>query len=79
LMRNQIDAAARAGVQAATINSANLDQWHQVQQDVLAGRVDVLLVSPERLNNPDFRESVLPELTASAGMLVVDEAHCISD
>jgi len=79
LMRNQIEAAARAGVQAATINSANLDQWHEVQQDVLAGRTDVLLVSPERLNNPDFRESVLPELTASAGMLVVDEAHCISD
>jgi ATP-dependent DNA helicase RecQ len=79
LMRNQIEAAARAGVQAATINSANLGQWHEVEQDVLAGRTDVLLVSPERLNNPDFRESVLPELTASAGMLVVDEAHCISD
>ncbi|OLF16685.1 RecQ family ATP-dependent DNA helicase [Actinophytocola xanthii] len=79
LMRNQIEAAARAGVRAATINSANLDQWHEVQQDVLAGRTDVLLVSPERLNNPDFRDTVLPELTASAGMLVVDEAHCISD
>jgi ATP-dependent DNA helicase RecQ len=79
LMRNQIDAAARAGVHAATINSANLDQWQDVQNDVLAGKTDVLLVSPERLNNPDFRETVLPELTASAGMLVVDEAHCISD
>jgi ATP-dependent DNA helicase RecQ len=79
LMRNQIDAAARAGVHAATINSANLDQWQDVQADVLAGRIDVLLVSPERLNNPDFRDTVLPELTASAGMLVVDEAHCISD
>lgn len=79
LMRNQIDAARRAGVQAATINSANLDQWHEVQDQVLAGTIDVLLVSPERLNNPDFRDSVLPELTASAGMLVVDEAHCISD
>ncbi|MFC4858295.1 RecQ family ATP-dependent DNA helicase [Actinophytocola glycyrrhizae] len=79
LMRNQIDAAARAGVHAATINSANLDQWQDAQADVLAGRTDVLLVSPERLNNPDFRETVLPELTSSAGMLVVDEAHCISD
>jgi ATP-dependent DNA helicase RecQ len=79
LMRNQIEAAARAGVHAATINSANIDQWHEVQDDVLAGRIDVLLVSPERLNNPDFRDTVLPELTASAGMLVVDEAHCISD
>jgi ATP-dependent DNA helicase RecQ len=79
LMRNQIAAAARAGVHAATINSANIDQWHEAQEDVLAGRTDVLLVSPERLNNPEFRDTVLPELTASAGMLVVDEAHCISD
>ncbi|MGI9064629.1 MAG: RecQ family ATP-dependent DNA helicase [Pseudonocardiaceae bacterium] len=79
LMRNQVDAAARAGVQAVTINSANVDEWADVQARVAAGQVDVLLVSPERLNNPDFRDAVLPALTASAGMLVVDEAHCISD
>ncbi len=79
LMRNQVEAAARAGVQAVTINSANVDEWAQVQERVAAGEVDVLLVSPERLNNPDFRDAVLPALTASAGMLVVDEAHCISD
>ncbi len=79
LMRNQIEAAARAGVRAATINSANPDEWTQVRHRVAAGEVDVLLVSPERLNNPDFRDAVLPALTASAGMLVVDEAHCISD
>ncbi|MFJ6674404.1 RecQ family ATP-dependent DNA helicase [Actinosynnema sp. NPDC091369] len=79
LMRNQVDAAARAGVQAATINSANTDEWQDVQDRVAAGEVDVLLVSPERLNNPDFRDTVLPSLTASAGLLVVDEAHCISD
>ncbi|MEJ2853654.1 MULTISPECIES: RecQ family ATP-dependent DNA helicase [unclassified Saccharothrix] len=79
LMRNQVDAAARAGVHAATINSANTDEWQGVQDRVAAGEVDVLLVSPERLNNPDFRDSVLPALTSSAGLLVVDEAHCISD
>ncbi|MGH3913808.1 MAG: RecQ family ATP-dependent DNA helicase [Pseudonocardiaceae bacterium] len=79
LMRNQIDAAARAGVRAATINSSNPDSWAQVQDRVRAGEIDVLLVSPERLNNPDFRDGVLPALTATAGMLVVDEAHCISD
>ncbi len=79
LMRNQIDAAGRAGVRAATINSSNMDSWTQVQDRVAAGAVDVLLVSPERLNNPDFRDAVLPSLTATAGMLVVDEAHCISD
>ncbi|MBM7772501.1 ATP-dependent DNA helicase RecQ [Actinokineospora baliensis] len=79
LMRNQVDAAARAGVRAATINSSNPEEWQQVQEAVADGDVDVLLVSPERLNNPDFRDTVLPSLTASAGMLVVDEAHCISD
>ncbi len=79
LMRNQIDAAHRAGIHAATVNSANTGDWERTYAAVEAGEVDVLLVSPERLNNPDFRDRVLPRLTATAGMLVVDEAHCISD
>jgi ATP-dependent DNA helicase RecQ len=79
LMRNQIDAAARAGVQAVTVNSANTDDWEAIYAAIDAAEVDVLLVSPERLNNPDFRDRVLPRLTASAGLLVVDEAHCVSD
>ncbi|MFD5556027.1 DEAD/DEAH box helicase [Streptomyces sp. NPDC127068] len=79
LMRNQVDAAARAGIRARTINSANPEEWATVQQEIGAGTVDVLLVSPERLNNPDFRDNVLPELAAATGLLVVDEAHCISD
>ena len=79
LMRNQIDAAARAGVHARTINSANLDDWDAIVAEVHAGDVDVLLISPERLNNPDFRDNVLPKLAATTGLLVVDEAHCVSD
>jgi ATP-dependent DNA helicase RecQ len=79
LMRNQIDAADRAGIRARTVNSANAGDWEQVYAEVAAGDVDVLLVSPERLNNPGFRDLVLPKLIAAAGMLVVDEAHCISD
>ena len=79
LMRNQIEAAERAGIRAATINSTNVDDWSAIQRQVDAGEVDVLLVSPERLNNPSFREQVLPQLTETAGLLVVDEAHCISD
>ncbi|WKU47412.1 RecQ family ATP-dependent DNA helicase [Streptomyces sp. VNUA116] len=79
LMRNQVDAAARAGIHARTINSANVEEWDTVQAEVAAGEVDVLLVSPERLNNPDFRDQVLPKLAAATGLLVVDEAHCISD
>ncbi|MDX2292289.1 MULTISPECIES: RecQ family ATP-dependent DNA helicase [Streptomyces] len=79
LMRNQVDAAARAGIRARTINSSNTEEWESVQEEITAGEVDVLLVSPERLNNPDFRDQVLPRLAAATGLLVVDEAHCISD
>ncbi|MFJ4517653.1 RecQ family ATP-dependent DNA helicase [Streptomyces sp. NPDC088817] len=79
LMRNQVDAAARAGIHARTINSANTEEWDTVQDEIAEGAVDVLLVSPERLNNPDFRDQVLPKLAAATGLLVVDEAHCISD
>ncbi|WP_134765764.1 DEAD/DEAH box helicase [Nocardioides sp. 1609] len=79
LMRNQIAAAERAGIRAVTINSTNLEQWDQTHRAIAAGEVDVLLVSPERLNNPGFRDEVLPELAATCGLLVVDEAHCISD
>ena len=79
LMRNQIDAAGRAGIRARTINSANAEEWEQTYGEIAAGDVDVLLVSPERLNNPGFRDRVLPGLAGTAGMLVIDEAHCISD
>ncbi|MGN9785456.1 RecQ family ATP-dependent DNA helicase [Nonomuraea sp. ZG12] len=79
LMRNQIAAAERAGIKAVTINSANPEAWEDVYAQVAEGEIDVLLVSPERLNNPDFRDNVLPELAESAGLVVVDEAHCISD
>jgi ATP-dependent DNA helicase RecQ len=79
LMRNQIAAAERAGIRAVTINSTNIEDWGPTHDAIRAGEVDVLLVSPERLNNPGFRDEVLPQLAATCGLLVVDEAHCISD
>ncbi|MBB3601667.1 ATP-dependent DNA helicase RecQ [Mycolicibacterium sp. BK556] len=79
LMRNQVAAAERAGVRAATINSGNVTEWDEIHQRVNGGDLDVLLVSPERLNNPEFRDTVLPALAADAGLVVVDEAHCVSD
>ncbi|WP_278314718.1 RecQ family ATP-dependent DNA helicase [Lolliginicoccus levis] len=79
LMRNQVEAAGRAGVRAATINSGNMTEWSAIHGSIAAGEIDVLLVSPERLNNPDFRDQVLPHLAEDAGMVVVDEAHCVSD
>jgi ATP-dependent DNA helicase RecQ len=79
LMRNQVAAAERAGVHAATINSINVADWDEIHDRVRGGDLDVLLVSPERLNNPDFRDQVLPALAHDAGLVVVDEAHCVSD
>ncbi|MFJ5721430.1 RecQ family ATP-dependent DNA helicase [Streptomyces sp. NPDC093149] len=79
LMRNQVESAARAGIHARTINSANPEEWETIYGEVERGETDVLLVSPERLNSVDFRDQVLPELAATTGLLVVDEAHCISD
>jgi ATP-dependent DNA helicase RecQ len=79
LMRDQVAAAARAGVRAVSINSANATEWTQVRAALDADEVDVLLVSPERLNNPSFRDEQLPTLIRRMGMLVIDEAHCISD
>ncbi|WP_350352892.1 DEAD/DEAH box helicase [Microbacterium sp. A8/3-1] len=79
LMRDQIAAAERAGVRAVAINSTNAHEWSDVLAQLDRDEVDVLLVSPERLNNPAFREEQLPALVRRIGMLVVDEAHCISD
>ena len=79
LMRDQVAAAARAGVRAVAINSANQLEWDNVREQLAADQVDVLLVSPERLTNPSFRENQLPELIRRTGLLVIDEAHCISD
>jgi ATP-dependent DNA helicase RecQ len=66
-------------VRAASINSTNVRDWRAVEDQVAADQVDLLLVSPERLNNPGFAARVLPLLTRQAGLVVVDEAHCISD
>lgn len=79
LMRNQIMAAERMGVRAATINSDNTDEWEQVEAQLARGAVDILLISPERLANERFRTQVLAGIAAQISMLVIDEAHCISD
>ncbi len=79
LMRNQIAAAERMGVRAKTINSDNQDEWDRVEQAARAGAVDLLLISPERLANERFREQVLADIAARIALLVIDEAHCISD
>ena len=79
LMRDQVEAASRAGVRAAMVNSANVTEWDEIRTRLEADELDVLLVGPERLNNPAFREQWLPYLLPRLGLLVIDEAHCISD
>src|SRR3954468_22110471 len=79
LMRNQIDAAERLGLRAHTVNSTNVDDWDAVRDLMERDEVDLLLISPERLNNRRFRESMLPLFARRVGLLVVDEAHCVSD
>ncbi len=79
LMRNQIAAAERLGLRAHTINSTNRDEWEEVRGRLAEGTIDLLLISPERLNNPRFRDDMLPLFARSVGLLVIDEAHCISD
>jgi ATP-dependent DNA helicase RecQ len=79
LMRNQISAAERIGLQAGTINSSNQSEWKVIQKQLLSDQIDILLISPERLANDEFREQILLPLSARIGFFVVDEAHCISD
>ncbi|MPQ99967.1 DEAD/DEAH box helicase [Modestobacter sp. I12A-02628] len=79
LMRDQVAAAARAGIKAVEISSANATEWDDIAARLAADDVDVLLVSPERLTNPRFRDEQLPALVSRCGLLVVDEAHCVSD
>jgi len=79
LMRDQVEAAGRMGLRARTVNSTNIDAWDEIFDELADDAVDVLLISPERLNNASFRQKVLPRLSGSIGFLVIDEAHCVSD
>lgn len=79
LMRNQIEAAERLGINAVSINSTNFEDWKAIQNEVLKNKVDALLISPERLANERFIEEILFPIADKIGLFVVDEAHCISD
>lgn len=79
LMRDQVAAAATLGLRAETINSANTDDWGEIEDALLADEIDLLLIAPERLANPGFRKRVFSMMLARPFALVCDEAHCISD
>lgn len=79
LIRNQLHAAERMGLNAVTIHSENRDEWPAIEEQVRTGNVDILLISPERFSNQQFQDNVLSHIAGQVSMLVVDEAHCISD
>jgi ATP-dependent DNA helicase RecQ len=79
LIRNQIEAAQRIQVKAESINSDNQNDWSSIQKRLLDDQIDILLISPERLANPNFRDNILQRISNQVGLFVVDEAHCISD
>jgi len=79
LMRNQLEMTERLGLRAHTVISTNPDEWESIFADIRAGRLDLLLISPERLNNQVFLRDVRPHLFSRIGLLVIDEVHCISD
>lgn len=79
LMADQVAAAQRAGIVAESINSTNAAAWDTIAEQLARDEIDVLLISPERLNNPMFRQTQLPDLIERLGLMVIDEAHCISD
>ncbi|EKO3944978.1 RecQ family ATP-dependent DNA helicase [Vibrio fluvialis] len=79
LMRNQIESAQRLGIVAETMNSTNAPDWEAVKQRILNNQIDCLLISPERLANDNFIETVLQPISDRISLMVIDEAHCISD
>lgn len=79
LMRNQIEAAAKIGIRAFTINSSNVAEWEQAEAALANDACDILMISPERLGNERFKKSLLQGLWKRIGLFVVDEVHCISD
>lgn len=79
LMRNQAEAAGRLGLAARFMNSTNQDEWFAIRQMLRKDQIDLLLVSPEQLGSEHFVKQVLPAMPRGPGLLVVDEAHCISD
>lgn len=79
LMRNQVDAAERMGVQAETLNSENSDDWPRVIERIHRGEIDILLFHPKQLVSTRFQNQILAPIADRVSLMVVDEAHCVSD
>jgi len=79
LMRNQIEAADRLGLRCMSVNSSSSTTVTELHDRLRDDTVDLVLVSPERLANPEFSGRIMPLVGARPGLIVIDEVHCISD
>src|SRR3712207_6289503 len=77
LMKDQVDKLSDAGVEAAQVNSAltESERRENIEQFTGAGS-DLLFTTPERLADPAFLATID---RARVGLVVVDEAHCVSE
>lgn len=77
LMRDQLAFLHSKGIRAAAIDSSqSREETQQVMQDIQQGELKILMVSVERLKNERFRRFIGQ---VSVSLLVIDEAHCISE
>lgn len=79
LMRNQVSAAQNLGLVAEHYTSANPADWKTIQGGLVRDEIDLLLISPERLADEEFRRFIEASSLARVGLVVIDEAHCISE
>jgi ATP-dependent DNA helicase RecQ len=80
LMRNQIESARNYGVELGSINSSNSREEDDLTKEkLMKNELDAIIISPEKLANTNFMSSVFEPISDRVGLLVIDEAHCISD
>ena len=79
LMRNQVLAGRRMGLRIGALHSGTGHWFDEFRRGIQDDTIDILLVSPERFANERFRREILPLLEQRMGMLVIDEAHCVSN
>lgn len=78
LIRNQIISAANLNITVRTINSSNYDSHEEIINELKNDEIDVLMIAPEQIANESRFEKIRDSIS-TIGMLVIDEAHCISD
>ncbi|MDO6423456.1 RecQ family ATP-dependent DNA helicase [Saccharophagus degradans] len=79
LMRNQVDAAVRLGLDAVRWDSTNREDRPNILRRLQQNEIDVLFIHPKQFSNQEFLDDVLAPISDRLGLMVVDEAHCISD